>query len=552
MHRIHTIHHLRKVCEPTPIWTLTTLDEGGLAAPVTTMVPGVWESIPGLKNYRGHAVYEKQLTCGGTLRFVFGGVSFRARVYLDDALLTSHYGAYTAFDCLAEDVPFGQHTLRVEVDNLFGGDSALHVPNDYYSYGGINRPVTIEQLGSAYITSLHVTPQRRGRMWLAQVEAKVRSLSDEEQVIDVEAKAGPASISWKRRTLPARGEITLTTTLACPGVAPWTPDQPRLYQAEAILWLDGEPADDLCDQFGFREVKVEGSQLLLNGEPIFIKGVNRHEEYAQFGCAVPVEAMLQDVLLMKDLGCNLVRTCHYPNDPRFLDLCDQYGLMVWEEGHARGLSLETMLHPNFMEQTMTCLEEMVSQHWNHPSIILWGCLNECDDVSEQGAAIYRQCFQKLHDLDASRPMTAALLDRTGSLVLDAPDVVSLNLYPLWYHNTDPAVHMANIKAWVDDHGGAGKPFIVSEIGAGAIMGYHDPMGEAKWSEERQAAILRRQITAAIENPNVTGIILWQFADVRVDDSWFDKRPKTYNNKGLVDEYRRPKLSYAAVKELYHR
>lgn len=550
MNRIITTHHLRKVCEPSPIWTLTTLDEGGLSAPINTLVPGVWETIPGLKNYRGHAVYEKKISCGGTLRFVFGGVSFRAKVFLDDTLLAQHYGAYTAFDCLAEDVPFGQHTLRVEVDNLFGGDSALHVPNDYYSYGGINRPVTIEQLGSAYITQLHVTPKRRGRMWLADITVTVRSLSDEDQVIDVEAKAGPGAISWKHRTLPAKAEITLTATIAAPGVTPWTPDRPQLYNAEAILWLDGEPADDLCDRFGFREVKVDGAQLLLNGEPIFIKGVNRHEEYANFGCAVPVEAMMQDVQLMRDLGCNLVRTCHYPNDPRFLDLCDQFGLMVWEEGHARGLSLENMQHPNFMEQTMTCLTEMVEQHWNHPSIVLWGCLNECDDVSDEGAAIYRQCFQKLHELDASRPMTAALLDRIGSQVLADSDVVSLNLYPLWYHESDPAAHMAKIKTWVNEHGGAGKPFIISEIGAGAITGYHDPFGQAKWSEERQAAILRRQITAAMENPEVTGIILWQFADVRVDESWFYNRPKCYNNKGLVDEYRRPKLSYATVKELY--
>ena len=552
MDRIITTHRLRKVCEPTPIWTLTTLDQSGLASPVNAFVPGVWESIPGLKNYRGRAVYEKQLNCGGTLRFVFGGVSFRAKVYLDDTLLAQYYGAYTAFDCLAEDVPYGPHTLRVEVDNLFGGDSALHVPNDYYSYGGINRPVTIEQLGSAYITRLHVTPKRKGRMWLAQVTVTVRSLSDEDQLIDLDVKAGPASIGWKSRNLKARGELTLTADLAAPGVKPWSPEDPQLYNAEAVLWLEGEPADDLCDRFGFREIKTEGSRLLLNGEPIFIKGVNRHEEYANFGCSAPVEAMVQDVQLMRDLGCNLVRTCHYPNDPRFLDLCDQYGLMVWEEGHARGLSLDQMQHPNFMEQTMLCLEEMVEQHHNHPSIVLWGCLNECDDVSDEGAAIYRQCFTKLHELDASRPMTAALLDRTGSQVLGDPDVVSMNLYPLWYHETAPVQHVRKIKTWVNEHNGAGKPFIVSEIGAGAIMGYRDPLGQAKWSEERQAAILREQIAAVMDHPETSGIILWQFADVRVDESWFYNRPKCFNNKGLVDEYRRPKLSYAAVKELFSR
>lgn len=550
MNRIITTHRLRKTCQPGPIWSLTTLDAGGLSSPVSAMVPGVWESIPGLKNYRGRAIYEKQLTCGGTLRFVFEGVSFHARVFLDDTLLAQHHGAYTAFDCLAEDVPFGAHTLRVEVDNRFSDASALHVPNDYYAYGGINRPVSIQQLGSAYIRQLHVTPRRKGRAWVAEVSVTVRSLKTDEQTIDIDVKAGPGAISWKHRTLPAQGEITLSATLLAPGVIPWSPEHPQLYPAEAVLWLDGEPGDDLCDRFGFREIRAENGQLLLNGQPIFIKGVNRHEEYADFGCAVPLEAMVKDVQLMRDLGCNLVRTCHYPNDPRFLDLCDQYGLMVWEEGHARGLSLHQMQHPLFMEQTMTCLEEMAAQHHNHPSIILWACLNECDDVSPEGAAIYRQCYAKLRQLDASRPITAALLDRTGSRVLGDSDVVSMNLYPLWYHSTPPAQHVASIKAWVNAHGGQGKPFIVSEIGAGAIAGYHDPFGQAKWSEERQAAILREQIAACMGNPEVCGVILWQFADVRVDESWFDKRPKCFNNKGLVDEYRRPKLSYATVKELF--
>lgn len=550
MERIFTTHRLRKACEPSPIWKLTTLDAGGLDTPMDVFVPSVWESIPALKNYRGKAIYKKQLNCGGTLRFVFGGVSFRAKVFLDDTLLAQHYGAYTSFDCLAEDVPMGQHTLRVEVDNSFGDDSALHVPNDYYSYGGMNRPVTIEQLGSAYVTQLHVTPHRKGRMWLVEATVTIRSLSDSEQTIDVDAKAGPACMSWKHRTLPARGELTLTAELPAPGITPWSPENPMLYQAEAVLWLDGEPADDLCDRFGFRQVTVDGNKLLLNGEPIFIKGVNRHEEYAAFGCAVPVEAMVQDVQLIRNLGCNLVRTCHYPNDPRFLDLCDQYGLMVWEEGHARGLNLERMQHPLFMPQTMECLKKMVDQHHNHPCIVLWGCLNECDDVSDEGAAIYRQCYRKLHELDPSRPMTAALLDRTGSQVLGASDVVSMNLYPLWYHDTPAAQHIAHIKKWVNQHDGADKPYIVSEIGAGAIAGYHDPFGQAKWSEERQCSILKEQITACMANPEVTGVILWQFADVRVDESWFPGRPKCMNNKGLVDEYRRPKLSYATVKELF--
>lgn len=550
MDRLITTHRLRKVCEPSPIWQLTTPDEGGLAAPVQALVPSAWESIPGLATYRGRGVYTKQLHCGGTLRFAFGGVSFRAKVYLDDELLVTHYGAYTAFDCVVSDLSFGEHTLRIEADNRYGDDSALHVPNDYYHYGGVTRPVTIEQLGSAYITQLHATPFRRGRMWLAKLAVTVRSLSDADQLIDVEAKVGPGSISWQRRALPAGGEITLEATVVAPGVTPWTPENPALYPAEAVLWLDGEPADDLCDRIGFREIRVDGGKLLLNGDPIRIKGVNRHEDYADYGCAVPVEAMMRDVQLIRDLGCNLVRTSHYPNDPRFLDLCDQLGLMVWEEGHARGLSLRQMQHPRFMEQTELCLREMVAQHRNHPSIVLWGCLNECDDVSDEGAACYRACFDLLRTLDASRPVTAALLDRESSQVHAMADVASVNTYPLWYHNTPADEHIARVTRRTAQLAGESKPIIISEIGAGAIPGFHDPAIRAKWSEERQADILRTQLQAALANENICGVIVWQFADIRVDEGSFSNRPRTRNNKGLLDEHRRPKLAYEVVKALF--
>ena len=138
-------------------------------------------------------------------------------------------------------------------------------------------------------------------------------------------------------------------------------------------------------------------------------GFNRHEEYGAFGCAVPLQAMAQDILMMKDMVCNCVRTCHYPNDPRFLDLCDEMGLLVWEEAHARGLQEEQMRNPNFMPQTRQCVLEMVAQHRYHPSIFIWGCLNDCADNCDYGADCYREVYALLHDLDASRPMTAALL-----------------------------------------------------------------------------------------------------------------------------------------------
>ncbi len=252
------------------------------------------------------------------------------------------------------------------------------------------------------------------------------------------------------------------------------------------------------------------------------------------------------------MGANAVRTSHYPNDPRFLDLCDEVGMLVWEESHARGITDESMRNPLFMEQHLLCTAEMVSQHNHHPSIFIWGCLNECADDTDHGASCYRATFRLLNQLDASRPMTAALLGRPGSKVFGDSDVVSVNLYPQWYFNMPVADCLREKMEEINQNGGSNKPVIISEIGAGAIYGYHDPIGEAKWSEERQCTILREQIQAVLSNTDLSGLFIWQFADIRVDENWAMSRPRTHNNKGILNEYRQPKMAYTVVKELFHR
>ncbi len=549
MERLFDTHIIRKSRECAPVWTLTTPDAGGLKEPEKVIVPSVWESHPALRKYRGRGVYEQKITTGGNVRLWLGGVSFRAKVYLDDELLAEHYGAYTGFEALAQNIPEGEHTLRVEADNRFDADSALHIPNDYYSYGGINRPVIVEEVGSTYITWLHVTPRKTTDGWTVDAQVSVRNLGDQ-------PFQGTLKLSLTGKEATEESEIQSHETalfklsMDCGKVTPWSPENPELYQVTATLLKNGEAIDDLIDRIGFREVRLEGKKLLLNGQPLLLKGFNRHEEYGSLGLSAPVEAMMQDIHLMRDLGANCVRTCHYPNDPRFLDLCDETGLLVWEESHVRGFTEDKMRHPRFMEQLQQCTIEMVEQHHNHPAIFIWGSLNECADDTEYGAACYREIFGLLRELDQSRPVTAALLERPGGKVYDDMDVVSVNIYPQWYHNT-PVQDGLNRKLLEAARGGGeNKPVIVSEIGAGAIYGYHDPFGEAKWSEERQCAILKEQITAVLSHPDVTGIFLWQFADVRVAEEWAMSRPRTYNNKGVVDEYRRPKMAYQVVKELF--
>ena len=549
MERLFNTHEVRRSRACEPLWTLTTLDTGGLDQPEKVIVPCVWESHPALRNYRGRGVFRQNVRVGGNVRLWLGGVSFRARVYLDDALIAEHYGAYTGFEALAKGIPYGEHVLSVEVDNRFGEDSALHVPNDYYAYGGINRPVMVEQPGEVYIVQSHYSTKRKYDVWAVEAQVTVRSLSDYawEGVLAVTVAGEGVRKSIR---LDAGETAVHTLTIACADVRRWTPDDPVLYTVKAVLIAGDDPVDDLIDRIGFREIQVEGKHILLNGEPLRLKGFNRHEDCGGFGLSVPLEAMLQDLQLMRGMGANCVRTSHYPNDPRFLDLCDEVGMLVWEESHARGFDEAGMSHPRFMEQLRLSTEEMVAQHFNHPCIFIWGCLNECADDTRYGAACYREIFRLLRERDDTRPVTAALLERPGGRVYGDMDVVSVNLYPKWYHDTSVEEALKTKLAEVRANGGADRPVIVNEIGAGAIYGFHDPLGMAKWSEERQCAILEEQLTAILAHPEVSGVFIWQFADVRVDESWAPQRPNTRNNKGVVDEYRRPKMAYQVVRKMY--
>ena len=549
MDRMFQTHRIRKSRECAPLWRFSAPDGGGLERPEMMMVPGVWESHPRLRAYRGRGIYEQTVSCGGNVRFFFGSVSFRARVELDGREIASHYGAYTGFEAVARNLAPGEHLLRVEADNRFAEDSALHIPNDYYAYGGICRPVTAEELSDAYIAFCHGRTVKTERGWEVRTETEIRNLTDRPLAYRLEISAAGEKAELPVRLQPEETR-TVRCTVACADVTAWTPEHPALYELQALLRREEAPVDDLIDRIGFREIRTEGTRILLNGEPLRLKGFNRHEEYGGFGMAVPPSAMMQDLQLMRDLGANCVRTCHYPNDPRFLDLCDETGMLVWEESHARGLSEERMRHPRFREQLEMCNREMVAQHFNHPSVFGWGCLNECADDTEYGAACYRESFRTLRASDPGRPVTAALLERPGGRVYGEMDVIGINLYPEWYYAGSVREALDRKKQEIRSGGGNGKPIIVSEIGAGAIYGYHDPLGQAKWSEERQCAILEKQIRGVLADPDVCGVFLWQFADVRVSEEWFAGRPGTMNNKGITDAFRRPKAAYRTVRELF--
>ncbi len=549
MIRLFENHRVRETRELDGIWDFTAEGKS-----FKLPVPGCWEQHPDLLCYRGKGIYTKKVYIkqSSNIRLEFKGVSHTADVYFDGVKIAHHYNAFTPFAAVAENAAEGEHEIRVEVDNSFGEHSALHIPNDYYTYGGITRPVSLEIISGVYIERIRFTPSFNNGKWSAETEIIIKNISAVPKKITVKTTLAGAK-SERALDVGAAAETSVIFKQNFDDIKPWFVGEPNLYALTAELSCGGKIIDDLIERVGFRVVEVKESKIYLNGKPVFLKGFNRHEDYAVDGCAVSLQHMVQDMDLMQNANANAVRTCHYPNDERFLDLCDERGIMVWEENHARGLGLNDMQNPNFERQCGDCIREMIENHYNHPSIVIWGILNECASETDEGRRMYKKQYKQIKAMDKTRPTTSATCRHFTDICLDLPDVVSFNMYSKWYQDCDVSERSNEEIEWIYNSGGANKPIIVSEVGAAAIYGYRD-RSRCKWSEERQADIIRENLAVYMNDERISGVFVWQFADCRVTEEggWFQSRARCRNNKGVVDEYRRPKIAYDTVREMFEK
>lgn len=545
MYRLFDTHNIRKTKELTGLWDFATRD-GSYVGKLA--VPSCLEVIPSLAAYKGEATYSRTLSFGGNARLVFKGVSHTARVFCDGVQVGEHYNAYTPFS-VDLSCPHGEHKIEVVVDNSYSDESALHVENDYYTYGGIIRPIIFEELSEAVINAIHFTPYLSGGVWRSGIRIFVESKSCETRDYTLCLKLSGDVICEIPFALGAGKSTVLDYDGEFEGAMAYELDSPKMYMLSAEIISEGALVDDLIERVGFREIKTSGKKILYNGKPIRILGFNRHEDYNSFGSSIPLQAIMRDIALIRETGANAIRTSHYPNDELFLDVCDELGILVWEEAHARGLGEARMRNPRFIPQSIRCIDEMIFNHYNHPTIFCWGILNECVSDTEFGRECYRTLFDEIEKNDTSRPVTFASNRHYRDICFDLVDVISSNIYPLWYDGYDGrtvAETLDALKQYADSTGNGNKPLIISEIGAGGIYGYRSDTS-AKWTEERQAKILDEQLTAVLADEDTSGVFIWQFCDVRVDESWFASRPRCENNKGIVDEYRRKKLAYDVVK-----
>mmetsp|Transcript_20441 Transcript_20441/g.44552 ORF Transcript_20441/g.44552 Transcript_20441/m.44552 type:complete len:888 (+) Transcript_20441:176-2839(+) len=564
---------------------------------------------------RGVAVYRTQLPSSSFL-LMFGACAMRCDIYFDRALLVSHVGGYSPFQVALPYLsdPEATHELLVVADNRFLPDRPVHQPYfDWYQYGGLLRPV------ESHSGLLVVEPGKTSctaHQFLEHVEVRTKSLEEGLVQVILRLSAGVAECASPFSVqmgfdgaeptllpdpLPASSQSSGSTPklitreseskweLRVPQARIWSPEHPSLHTVRVDLLLNGIEVDSTVVRFGIRTVEAADGQILLNGQPLRLLGVNRHESSPRGGIFMTDDELGRDIGLLKDLGVNFVRGSHYSQDQRFLHLCDQYGLLVWEETLGWQPRLEHLQDELFAVQQMEALEETVTASCNHPSVIMWGFLNEGESNSELARPFYTMLTQLTKELDPTRLVSFASKTKFDDVTLDLADVISFNDYPGWYDSSVdeiPTVWKSYgdfVRSKYPD-----KPFLISEAGASGLTGFRSKQQLAKWSEDLQSAILLGTL-AAVEVSGAVGIALWQFADNRVDTKLFFQnnpttspfhnisdadwvehvavefattnspysahplRPRRVNNKGLVSMDRQyKKQAYFSVQDTFRR
>lgn len=560
MKRFIAEHNKRRAVSLDGLWRFITdkNDEGvslgyakGLPADATsTYVPSVFASTPTLLGYEGVCWYERSVYIEkGSIRLHFGAVMTDCTVYLDGAEIGKHYGGFCEFEFLLDNKVAGDHRLTVRVDNRFDEHSIPQTVVDWYHHGGITRSVTLEYLSGVSILKNHMHYTLSEDLSVAEVFFEVELFGAEAGESTLRITLENEVLCSMPVTLSAGERKTVVTeTVKVENIRLWDVGAPELYALKAET-----ETDDLFDRVGFRKIEAKGYQILLNGKPFMIKGVNRHEEHPDFGFAFPEAMMGRDIEIIKDMGINSIRGSHYPNARPFLDLLDESGLTFWSEipFWGIGFTAETVADPIVVARGEEMMRDMVHYYYNHPSILIFGMHNEMPVSAESTLELTKKLYAFLKEKGGNRLVTYATCYPLEDICLSYTDLYCINDYHGWYRYDLPgtADYVKELHAHIEAQGLPARPMIMSEFGAAAIYGKRDFDTEI-WSENYQAELLDYCIRLFLSDEKFGGCYIWHFADARTSFKNLN-RARGYNNKGILNEYRKPKLAYDAVKKVYH-
>jgi len=551
-------------------WFAAGFDRSSWSAVV---VPRAWDCFDeALRGFEGIGWYS--VTLDGSWgrahtvqQLTFGRVMYHAKVWLNGELLGEREDGYLpfAFDVTAK-LNDHANNLVVRVDNRPRIDwlpAAKQI--EWVQYGGILQPVRVETKGRIFLSDLAIQaiPKGDGASVSCSVVVNTRAGLDAAGVVlrvslrggEPREQAAPPFAAG----IGARLHQELTQTLG--HAVPWSPESPSLYTLVATLEQGGAEIDRLVSSFGVRTIEARGRDLLLNGRPLKIRGVNRYDEYGRFGPDPPGALVEDELRLIKKAGVNLIRT-HYPQAPEFLDLCDRLGILFLEELPINWWGVEwfgkegVVQDERILNRALPMLETMIRRDRNHPSIIIWSMANESKTDNSVGIKVMSALIRRTKELDPTR--LATFVTAPGSVrehrAYEDADLVATNMYygtlspPLAEHRDQL---LARVRRPTEEHlrrelaAFPNKPLLITEFGAMGIPGLH---GDASSTEDFQADAIRMVWSAIAAVSDVSGGVLWSWAD------YYHRRAFQANGPfgafGAVTIDRKPKVALKTLATMY--
>lgn len=523
-------------------------EEYDFATAPTLKVPGDWNTqVPQLFNYEGAVWYQRDFDAQpkpGTRTFLHvGAANYRSHVWVNQKRVCDHEGGYTPFDCEVTAVLHpGSNFVVIAVDATRLVDGIPSVGIDWFNYGGLTRDVSLVTVPKSFIDDydVHLAHGPKFEPGNAEITGYVHVL---------DAPAGTAIAI----DIPEAGAKTIVRTDA-EGNAPfsvraskltlWSPESPKLYK---VRLASGD--DSLTDDIGFRDIRVDGTRILLNGRATFLQGANVHAEAPIRGGRVNTDEDVSTIFnYLKDMNANFVRLAHYPHDERMERTADRDGIMVWSEiPNWQHISFEK---PEVYAKDVVMLKEMIRRDRNKASVILWSVSNETSNNPTR-TKFLTDLANEARKLDPTRPITSAIVDPrpkgtdmvNNDPLCDALDVIGQNEYVGWY---EASPEDADRIHWSLPQ----KPIIMSEFGAEAKYGNHGATSE-RWTEEQQVYVFQHQFVMLNKISQLRGITPWILMDFRSPTRNIPKLQDGYNRKGLISEDGKKKLAFGLFQKAYN-
>jgi beta-glucuronidase len=466
----------------------------------------------------------------------FGAVNYDTYVYVNGKLAGHHVGGFTPFNFDVTDMlREGDNIVVLKVDNKRHAEAVPTQIFDWWNYGGITRDVLLVDVESVYIEDYNLQlASLEGRLLSFSVQLN-KPLSGQQITLSI-----PELKIKKTLTTDAEGKAALSMK-AKPIL--WSPATPKLYQVDIQLG-----SESIRDEIGFRIVETRGKQILLNGNPIFLKGISIHEEKPNGGGRANSTADAHTLLSWaKELGCNYVRLAHYPHNEYAVREAERMGMLVWSEIPVYWTIAWT--NADTYRNAERQLTDMIRRDHNRCNVIIWSIANETPHSDARDQFLSR-LSQKARSLDATRLISMAMevtaanhhKNRLQDNMNQYVDVISFNQYIGWYRDVNDAPKME----WEIPYD---KPVIISEFGGGAKYGLHGAKNQ-RWTEEFQENLYRENCAMLDKIDGLAGTTPWILKDFRSPRRVLNGIQDYYNRKGLFSDDGHKKKAFYVLKEWY--